>query len=117
MTMANENNCNVTLTGVGGYETPIGGVHPANPLINTNAESASATFFRSGWRPAMGWICVAAIAYQFLVRAILPWALTVGGVQQVPPMAELDMGSLLTILGGTIGLGGLRTFEKVKGLA
>lgn len=80
-------------------------------------ESASATFFRSGWRPAMGWICVAAIAYQFLVRAILPWTLTVIGIPAVPPMVELDMGSLLTILGGTLGLGGLRTFEKVKGLS
>ena len=76
-------------------------------------EAASPSFFKSGWRPAVGWVCVLALLYQFLGRPLLPWIFDVC-MYSVKELPALDMGSLLTLLGGMLGLGGLRTFEKYK---
>lgn len=78
-------------------------------------EAASPNLFKSGWRPAVGWTCVAALCYQFLLRPIVPWIVGLFNAT-IDPMPVLDMGSLMTILLGMLGLGGYRTFEKVKGL-
>lgn len=78
------------------------------------AEAANASGFTSGWRPFIGWVCGAALAYTYLLRPILnPWITRWTGVA----MEALDMGELLTLLGGMLGLGGLRTVEKLKGKA
>jgi len=78
---------------------------------NTNAiEAASTNLFKSGWRPFIGWVCGLGLAYQFLGRPIL-----VGITAHDWP--SLDMGTLLTLLGGMLGLGTLRTTEKLKGVA
>lgn len=80
-----------------------------------NTEAASTSFFKSGWRPAVGWICVSGLGYQFLLMPVLPWAVHVcGGI--VDPLPGLDIGTLMTLLMGMLGLGGMRTFEKVKGV-
>jgi hypothetical protein len=79
-------------------------------------EATSPDLFRGGWRPAVGWVCVLAIAYSFLLRPLLPWMVTVAGTT-VPPLPPLDMVDLMTILGGILGLGGFRTYERVKGKA
>lgn len=76
-------------------------------------EAASSSFFKSGWRPAVGWVCVLSLLYQFIARPILPWVFDVCQYS-VKDLPSLDMGSLLTLLGGLLGLGGLRTFEKYK---
>jgi hypothetical protein len=78
-------------------------------------EAASPDLFRSGWRPAVGWVCIAGLAYQFLLRPLLPWIVGLFN-HAVPPMPELDLSSLMTLLFGMLGLGGMRTFEKVKGI-
>jgi hypothetical protein len=72
-------------------------------------EAASPSLFVSGWRPFIGWTCGLGLAYQFLVYPIL--------VAVVPKIVQLDMGTLLTLLGGMLGLGVLRTQEKLKGVA
>jgi hypothetical protein len=73
-------------------------------------EAKSQNWFVAGWRPAIGWICGVALAYEFLFRPI-----AVGfGVGAFP---DLDMSDLNTILFGMLGLGALRTVEKVKGAA
>lgn len=72
-------------------------------------EAGNASLFVSGWRPSIGWLCSLSLAYQFLIRPLL---VTFG--HEAP---ALDMGDLLTILLGMLGLGGLRSFEKVKGVA
>ena len=72
-------------------------------------EAASASVFVSGWRPFIGWICGAGLGYQFLVYPIL--------VAFVPKIVQLDMGTLLTLLAGMLGLGALRTTEKLQGKA
>ena len=84
--------------------------------ISTNtAEAQSQSLFVAGWRPAIGWICSAALAYQYLVRPLLAWTMSVIG-HPVPPMPGLDQ-NLWELMLGMLGIGGLRTFEKVKGVA
>lgn len=78
-------------------------------------EAANPSMFVSGWRPAVGWICASALAMQFVAAPIGTWVAALAGHPVVFP--NLDMGTLLTLLGGMLGLGGLRTFEKVNGVA
>ena len=83
-------------------------------------EAASPLLFVSGWRPFIGWICGLGLAYQFLFRTIFMWVIQVVAWWQdkdlsaFPIPVNLDMGTLLTLLGGLLGLGALRTVEKVK---
>jgi hypothetical protein len=72
-------------------------------------EAANTNVLVSGWRPFIGWICGAGLGYQFLVYPIL--------VAFVPKIVQLDMGTLLTLLAGMLGLGALRTTEKLQGKA
>ena len=73
-------------------------------------EAASSSIFVSGWRPAIGWVCALAMCYQYLVRpfitAFYP-ALTFPGLDE----------NLWQLMMGMLGLGGLRTFEKVNNVA
>ena len=78
-------------------------------------EAASSSLFKSGWRPAIGWVCGMAFAYHFVLQPLLVFILTYAG-HPIPPLPEFDMASLMTVLGGLLGLGGLRTFEKYKGI-
>ncbi len=64
--------------------------------------------------PFTGWVCASALAYHFIVEPIVLFGLALYDVQLTLP--QFDMGSLLTVLMGMLGLGGLRTFEKSKGL-
>ena len=79
-------------------------------------EAADPSLFKSGWRPAVGWVCVVGLGYTFLLRPLLPWLITVTGLQ-VPTLPPIDTGELFILLGGLLGLGGFRTVEKMKGVA
>ena len=79
------------------------------------AEAASGSLFKGGWRPAVGWICAIAFGYHFVLQPLLVFVLTASGVD-LPDLPEFDMGTLLTVLGGMLGIGGLRTVGKAKGL-
>jgi len=82
----------------------------AKTQTDTNTEEAkSSNWFVAGWRPYIGWVCGSGLAYQFLLYPIL--------IAFVPKIVSLDMGTLLTLLLGMLGLGGMRTFEKSKGVA
>lgn len=84
--------------------------------MEINKAEASTDMFRGGWRPAVGWTCVAGLAYNFVVQPLLPWFVrALGG--EVPDMPTIDNETLMVLLTGMLGLGGLRTFEKVKGKA
>ena len=63
----------------------------------------------------MGWVCALGLATQFLVRPFAIWLSPVFHLQAGFP--ELDMGTLLTLLLGMLGLGAMRTVEKVQGVA
>lgn len=72
-------------------------------------EAGHRTVFVAGWRPFIGWVCGFALAYNFVIRDLFIWALN---PETVPP--ALQMEHLMTVLLGMLGLGGLRTFEKIK---
>ena len=79
------------------------------------AEAASGSVFKGGWRPAVGWVCAIAFAYHFILKDLIIFGAIFAGVD-LPEMPEFDMGTLLTVLGGMLGIGSLRTYEKQKGL-
>jgi hypothetical protein len=79
------------------------------------AEAGSSSIFKGGWRPFIGWTCGTAFAYHFVLQPLLIFILVSAG-QPVPELPAFDMGALMTVLGGMLGLGGLRTFEKFKGV-
>ena len=91
--------------------------------IETNKiEAASPSLLKSGWRPATGWVCVLGLFYTFILKPVLPWLVTVtclafGRESAAPPMPEVPMGDLIVLLGGLLGLGGMRMYEKAKGVA
>lgn len=79
------------------------------------AEAQHKSLFVSGWRPSVGWICSIAMGYHFVLQPVIVFGLTAAQVT-VPDLPEFDMDSLMTVLLGMLGLGGLRTYEKQKGL-
>jgi hypothetical protein len=82
--------------------------------LEVNKAEAATDAFRGGWRPAVGWCCALGLFYTFLLRPVLPWAVAAFGAD-VPPMPAIDNEDLMVLLFGMLGLGGLRTFERVRG--
>jgi hypothetical protein len=80
------------------------------------AEAASGSIFKGGWRPAIGWVCASAFAYHFVLQPVIVFIVLTAGVA-LPPLPEFDMASLMTVMMGMLGLGGLRTYEKQKGIS
>lgn len=74
--------------------------------IEVNKVEAKGSFWQSGWRPAVGWVCVAGFAINFLIS---PLAAAFGIA-----IPQADTGTMLPVLMGMLGLGSLRTFEKTK---
>lgn len=79
------------------------------------AEAESPDFFRGGWRPFIGWVCGCGLAYQFLLRPILTFILMVAEAK-VQSLPTLELDTLMTLLFGLLGLGTLRTVEKLKSI-
>ena len=78
-------------------------------------EAANPSIFVSGWRPAVGWVCCAACAWNWIG---LPIALFVAAYIGKPmQLAPAELSEMMPILFGLLGLGTLRTFEKVKDVA
>lgn len=75
-------------------------------------EGSSENLFKAGWRPAVGWVCVAAFAYAGLGRPLIPFIAGLMG-HQVPELPPID-DVFTELLFGMLGLGGMRTFEKLR---
>lgn len=85
-------------------------------------EAQHSSIFVAGWRPAIGWIGAAAMAYQFLLYPMMLWGWTyLQGMGWIPagltPPPVLDADQLWVILSGILGIAGMRSFEKTKGVA
>ena len=81
-----------------------------------NTEAANSNLFVSGWRPCVGWVCATAFAWQFVIQPFFSFAYTLYAKQPAPVVA-LDHDALNTVLFGLLGLGGFRSWEKVKGVS
>ena len=80
------------------------------------AEAAHKSLFVAGWRPFVGWTCGVALAWHFVGQPLVVFGIAVAGVD-TPELPTFEMESLLTVLLGMLGLGGLRTFEKTRGVS
>ena len=87
-----------------------------------NTEAQHTSVFVAGWRPAIGWIGAAAMAYQFLLYPMLTWVWALAQANgylpagtQPPPVLDADQ--LWVILSGILGIAGMRSFEKSRGVA
>lgn len=79
------------------------------------AEAQNPSVFVSGWRPFIGWVCGSACAWNWIG---LPIAKTIALYYQHPfPMNPADLSEMMPVLIGLLGLGGLRTVEKLQGVA
>lgn len=88
----------------------------AKGQLAINAEEAkSRNLFVAGWRPSVGWCCSLALFAHFLVFPTMDVVTAYMGIEAVP-YPSFDMDSLMTVLLGLLGLGGMRSFEKAKGL-
>ena len=74
--------------------------------IAVNKAEAKGNWFQSGWRPATGWVCVLGFAVNFLISP-----LAAGFGVDIP---QADTSTMLPVLMGMLGLGGMRTYEKMK---
>jgi hypothetical protein len=87
----------------------------AGQLEINKVEAASASVFVSGWRPFIGWVCGAACAWNWIGLKI---AIAVAAYLQHPmSLAPADLSEMMPVLMGMLGIGGLRTIEKLNGVA
>jgi hypothetical protein len=75
-------------------------------------EAKHPNIFISGWRPFIGWVCGAAITYNFILNPLTIWILKLNHIEIMPP--PIDTGSLYPLIMSLLGLGGMRTYEKFK---
>ena len=80
-------------------------------------ESKSENVFISGWRPAVGWTCTAAFAYAFVLQPFAAFIALVSGMDPalLAALPDLDIGSMMPVLLGMLGLGAMRSYEKKSG--
>ena len=78
-------------------------------------EVAHRSMFVAGWRPFIGWTCGVALMYTYVLQPILVFGLAQAGY--LVELPRMDLGELMPVLMGMLGLGGLRSWEKVKGVA
>lgn len=78
------------------------------------SEAQHKSVFVAGWRPAIGWVGAAALAYQFLLYPLLNWVVVLTGSDVTPPLLG-DTQALYPIVLGMLGIGGMRSFDKARG--
>ena len=85
-------------------------------LAIDTAEAANTSVFVSGWRPFVGWICGGACAWNWVGLPILK-AILLAFHQNVDKFTPADLTQMLPLLMGMLGMGALRTYEKLNGVA
>jgi hypothetical protein len=89
--------------------------------IQVNIEEAKhANIFVSGWRPAVGWCCAAAFAYSYVLLPFLQFVVFTFGTAEMAAQLKLapalELSEMVPVLFGMLGLSGLRTAERIKGV-
>jgi hypothetical protein len=87
----------------------------AGQLEINKVEAANPSVFVSGWRPAIGWICGAGFGVQFVIGPLAEWGSALYGNPIKFP--QMDVGTMMPLLLGMLGLSGLRTAEKIQQVA
>ena len=77
-------------------------------------EAGHRSIFVSGWRPAIGWTGAFALMFEFILSPTMEWYAKFSGLNLIAP--EIQTGPLLAIVTSMLGVAGLRSFEKTKGL-
>tara|TARA_R100001086_G_scaffold243170_1_gene171729 strand:- start:252 stop:653 length:402 start_codon:yes stop_codon:yes gene_type:complete len=91
-------------------------LQPVMAQIEVNkAEASNPSLFVAGWRPFIGWTCGAILVWNYIVVVLLQWLLMLAD-QDIPPLPTLGVNEMMPVLMGLLGLGGMRTFEKFKGV-
>ena len=91
--------------------------HILQALANIE-EAKHPSVFVSGWRPALGWLCVLILTYSWILRDVLVIGLMLTEQQAiVDKLPATDTGTVITLLLCLLGLGSARTIEKLKGVA
>jgi hypothetical protein len=80
-----------------------------------NTEAQSSSLWVSGWRPAVGWVCVSACAWNWVGLPVVAVVVKLSGYDI--PLSPANLSEMLPVLGGMLGLGWLRTREKIEGVA
>jgi len=78
------------------------------------AEAANPHLFVAGWRPFIGWVCGSGFAVQFVIGPLGEWVSALAGHQVNFP--QMDLGTMMPLLFGMLGLGAYRTAEKIQGV-
>ena len=79
-------------------------------------EAANPNIFVSGWRPFIGWVCGFGLAYAYIIQPFLQWIVLNFGVT-LTKLPDINTGELIPLLMALLGLGGLRTVEKIQGVS
>ena len=88
----------------------------AEKQLDVNAKEAShRSVFVAGWRPAIGWCGAMALFFAFILSPCIEWYAKFSGIDIVPP--AIETGPLLAIVTSMLGVAGMRSFEKAKGIA
>jgi hypothetical protein len=80
------------------------------------ADASGSSPMQRNWRPMIGWVCAAALAWDMIIKPLALTAWVLSG-HAAPVLPDLSTEQLYSLLFGLLGLGGLRTVEKVKGAA
>jgi len=84
--------------------------------IATNTEEAkSNSLFVAGARPAIMWICGAALAWSYIIQGMVEWVAFLAGFD-IGEAPRVNAAELMPILVGMLGLGTMRSFEKTRGV-
>lgn len=78
-------------------------------------EVKSGSLFVAGWRPYVGWVCGIGMTWAYVLKPIADWVLAVIGSTAEPP--NVNVAELLNLLLALLGMGALRSYEKLKGAA
>ena len=80
-------------------------------------EAGHRSIFVAGWRPFIGWVCGFALLWHFILYDIAAWC-QLAFAPESPALPALNgTETLITVLLSMLGLGGLRTVEKIRGVA